>query len=530
MIKSINSTHMRIKIFSFLKNYWVLILTLSIFTIYILPACFLNNDNPNIVSAEHIDSGSILVSIMQMDSNNTQNSFYNQNIPYHTGYYGYAYNSVVFWSFKFLQIFLKSYINDNYYVFPLTAKLLNFIFSSISIIYLYKLARKILKYNLSIIILFSLFLIFPEYLHYVFHIKPDILGLLFSIISLNYLYDYIQNSKINKNIIKANIFGGLSVLCKQPHIFIVFPLFAGFIFSLKGNFKEKLLFFLKTYLYSGIIFLFLFFIIHPYAFLEPKAFLARQISMTSMTSASYTDNINYWLPTYIKNPLLLIVVFIPFIFLFLNIFKKFRNKRTLFLLPISSYVIAYLLWLTLKVGPARFIHYLIPIFPFSLLIFSYIFDFCFLKVLHSKIHNYKILFSMMLITLLVFSIKTIKTVFPLTKRMINSAYLFQKTEPYNATKKFEKEFSDKQLNKKTIIFSISLPINDILYENSTNTWQVNENIVKELKPNYLFIDFTVYWENTYEYWKNIAKQSGLNKEILFTDNVDKEKNIILFYK
>lgn len=531
MIKSINTVYMKKNIITFFKNYWILLLFLSVFTVFILPVCFQNNDNLNLVFAEHVDSGSILGSIIQMNSKNTPNSFYNQNIPYHTGYYGYPYNSIVFWNFKFINIFFKPYVSNNFYVFPLIAKLLNFFFASLSIIYLYQLSRKIFKYNLSKILLLSLFIIFPEYLHYVFHIKPDILGLLFSIISLNYLYNYLQNSKISKNIIKANIFGGLSILCKQPHIFIIFPLFIGFIFSLKGNLKEKLSIFFKTYLYSGIIFLFLFFIIHPYAFLEPKTFLAKQISMTGMTSASYTDNLNYWLPTYISNSLLFITTFTPFIFVLLNLFKKFRNKKTLFLSLISTYLITYLLWLTFKVGPMRFIQYLIPILPFSILLFSYIFDFSLNNILHSKSKINKIFFSVIAIIIFLMSIKTINNTIIRTKNIIQPAYDFQKTETYKATKKFEKEFSDQQLNKKIIIFSISLPINSILYENSANTWQFpDETSIKNNKPDLLFVDFTVYWEKSYDYWKKIAKQNGLNKEIIFIKDINEEKNIILFYK
>lgn len=531
MIKFINNIHMKKNILLFLKNYWILILFMVIFTVAVLPPCFQNNNNLNLISAEHIDSGSIIGSIIQMNSKNTPNSFYNQNIPYHTGYYGYPYNSIVFWSFKFVKIFFRSYVNNNWYIFPLIAKLLNFIFASFSIIYLYQLSRKILKYNLSKILLLSLFIIFPEYLHYVFHIKPDILGLLFSIISLNYLYNYLQNSKISKNIIKANIFGGLSILCKQPHIFIIFPLFTGFVLSLRGNLKEKISAFFKIYLFSGIIFLFLFFIIHPYALIEPKAFVGRQISMTTMTSASYMENIKYWLPTYIGNPLLFITAFTPFIFLLLNLFKKFHNKTTQFLPLTSIYLILYLLWLTLKVGPMRFIHYLIPILPFSVLIFSYIFDFSFNKIFNSKSKKIKIIFLIIFTMFFLLSIIIIKNTIIKTKNIIQSTYNFQKTEAYKATEKLEKEFNNQQLNKKTIIYSISLPVNSILYENATNTWQVpNETDINKYLPDLLFIDLTIYWEKSYGYWEKIAKQNGLNKEMFFIENVNKEKNIVLFYR
>ena len=227
---------------------------------------------------------------------------------------------------------------------------------------------------MSKILLLSLVIIFPEFLHYTFHIKPDILGLLLSIISLNYLYDYLQNSKNTKNIILANVFGGLSVLCKQPHIFIIFPLFLGFVFTLKGDNKEKISKFINVYFYSGIIFLFLFFMIHPYAFLEPKAFLARQVSMTSMTSAPYMENLNYWIPSFLHSSYLFVIAFIPLFFMLLNMFKKFHNRNTYFLGLISFYLVVFVLWLSFKAGPIRTIAYLIPVFSLSLLIFVYLFD------------------------------------------------------------------------------------------------------------------------------------------------------------
>jgi hypothetical protein len=91
------------------------------------------------------------------------------------------------------------------------------------------------------------------------------------------------------------------------------------------------------------------------------------------------------------------------------------------------------------------------------------------------------------------------------------------------TKKFEGQFQKDELKNKSIIFSISLPINDLLYKKADNTWQ------GITKADLIFIDLTVSWEQPYEYWKNIALQNGLKKEILFIKNQPKEKNIILFY-
>lgn len=520
---------MKNKLKLFFKSNWILLLSLSIFSYFILPVCFQNNDNINIVLAEHIDSGSILGSILQMNNTNLPNSFYNQNIPYHTGYYGYLYNSFAFWSFKVLRIFFKTYIDNNYFIYPLTAKLLNFSFAILTIILLYQLSKKILKYDISKIVFLSLFIVFPEYLHYVFHIKSDILGLLISIISLFFLYKYLQKPKITKNIILANIFGGLSVLCKQPHVFIIFPLFFGILISLKGRFRKKLISFFKIYLQSGVIFLFLFFIIHPYALLEPKTFIERQIAMTGMTAASHLDNFNFWMSVYTGSLLMFITAFAPIILITLNLFNKFRNKTTQYLTLVSTYILAFLIWLTFKVGPMRFIQYLIPVFPLSFLLFSYLFDISIKNSITAKNKKNKIFFIVIVIILLSVSIKTIKDTIPKTKNTIQSVYNFQKAETYLSTKEFENKFKNQELDKKTIIHSISLPIDNKLYKYTTNTWQVNEEIIENLKPDYLFIDFTVYWEKPYSYWKNIANQNHLDQEDLFINN-DKEKNIILFYK
>jgi len=182
----------------------------------------------------------------------------------------------------------------------------------------------------------------------------------------------------------------------------------------------------------------------------------------------------------------------------------------------------------------RFIAYLIPILPLSSLLFAYIFDFFLQEFLENK--RYKLLNLFTIIFLFYFVInsyhfyvfyKTFTTSFTV-RHVIQSAYVLKKSVTYLSTKKFEKEIVN---GNKNIIYSITLPISNNLYQKSTNTWQVpNQDIIKTFSPDYLFIDFTVYWEKPYEYWKNIATQNNLKKEKLFIGNAEKEKNIVLFYK
>jgi len=214
---------MKNKIGNFLQKYWILLIFLSIFSWFVLPACFQNNEDINIVSAEHVDSGSILSSILQLYDKSRSNSFYNQNIPYHTSFYGFPFNSVLFWIFALISLLFRVSL-DEIQIFALIAKLLNFLFALLSIIIANNLINKIFKHTISRIFYLMLFCLFTPFIHYSIHIKSDILGLLLSLISITYLYSYLLDKKITKNIILANIFGGLSILCKQPHVFIIFSL------------------------------------------------------------------------------------------------------------------------------------------------------------------------------------------------------------------------------------------------------------------------------------------------------------------
>ncbi|NMB57339.1 hypothetical protein GYA19_05405 [Candidatus Beckwithbacteria bacterium] len=519
---------MKNNIIELINKYWVLILYIIGFCWFILPACFQNNQNLNVVFAEHIDSGSILSSILQLSDTSKPDSYYNQNIPYHTAYYGFPFNSILFWIFSAISILLKISF-ENAEIFALTAKLFNFIVALGCLISAFNLLNKILKYQISKIIYLTLFCLFTPFLHYTFHIKPDILGLLFSLICFNYLFYYLQNPKLLKNIILANIFGGLAFLCKQPHIFIIFPLFLGFIFTLKENVRQNLQKLIYVYLTSGIIFLFLTFLIHPYIFIQTSLFIARQREMFSMTSASMRDNINSWFAEYLINPLLLLTVVSPFLVLIINFFKKLKDTNSIFISLISTYSISYILWLTLKVGPIRTTAYLIPILPISLFFYSYVFDISLYLFLKQKVFKYKALYLTFLMILIFVYIKAVIFNLLISQKSIQAAYSFKDFITSRATRKLEQ--TNINFKDSNILYSASLPVNAKLYKKATNDWQTpNEEAVKAFNPDYLFIDFTVYWEKSYEYWKEIAIKNGLDKESIIESDLENKKDIILFYK
>ncbi len=517
---------MKHKIISFIKKYWILLIFIFIFSWFILPNCFQNNENLNIISAEHTDSGSILGSIIQMFNHSTTRSFYNQNIPYHTAYYGFPFNSLLFFIFLFINLVFKvSFTNVE--IFALTAKLFNFSVAILCIIVIFNLINKLFKYKITPIIYLITFYFFAPFLYYSFHIKSDLLGLLFSLISFIYLYYYFVKPKLIKNIIIANVFAGLAFLCKQPNIFVLIPLFLGLIINFYGNIWQNFKKLFRVYFISGTILILLAFLIHPYIFIEPRIFLAKQQEMLIMTSDTVQNNIAWWMDSYRHNSLFFISAISPFLYILINIFKKKKNINTKFLLILTSYAIVYLIWLTSTVGPHRVPAYFIPLVPISLIFYCDMLDYSIWQINKNHRMNLKFLSFIFFILLIYGSVKSVKVNLNYVNDTLTSVYEFKKSPAYSSTKTLETENKFQKIN---LIYSNSLPIDSRLYQESTNTWQLpTTESISVFKPNYIFVDLTTYWEKPYDYWKNIALQNDLNNEKFFLDNVEKEKNIILFY-
>lgn len=517
------------KLIRYLKINYPLFIVLVLFSVIVLPSCFINNEYINLVIAEHIDSGSTLDSILKL-FNYAPNSFYNQNIPYTTGYYGFPFSSLLFCIFGFYKLIHISAI-DQFSIFAATARLFNFIIAIFIIINTYFLSQKFIKKPILNFLLLISISLFPPFIFLSYHIKTDLLGLLLTLISLRYLYDFISNHYKNpQKIIIANILGGIAILCKQPFIFVIVPLLLGFLYSIHFKIIKRFSFFVSVYLKSLVIFLLMFFLIHPYAFIQFPQFLNRQIQLGGLTSASINQNISTWFNIYWNHPYLLLIIIFPILYLIYFLFtKNIHNqlrKNKNYLLFLAIYIISYCLWLTLKVGPNRVDIYLLPIFIFSLILFLFV-----IQQLIVLVFNHYHLFPKLLlifITLIPLGIYIISSIF-FSFNYINSSYQFQNSPGVL----FSKQLPSLIKNPKSLklIFSTSLPVATNDFQQASNDWQFSDTVgINNFHPNLLFIDFIPYWEKPYSYWQDVAHQNGLNQEFTFIKNTPKEKNIILFYK
>lgn len=516
------------KYIEWIKKYYFLLLIIFSFSVIIYPLCFINNDYIELVTAEHIDSGSILSSILQLFNRQPITNFYNQNVPFHT-VYGFPYNSFLFFVFGFYKTILDIDVGNNFYIFAMTARLLNLAIALLIIRESYLLSQKILKNKIFQFIFLFLVSFFPAFIDYSYQIKPDLLGLFLSLVSFNYLYDFINYPKDYKNIIKANIFAGLSILCKQPHIFSLFPLAIGFFFSIKLKNKENYKIILSVYLRSFIVFIAIFFLVHPYAFIQPERFINKQLSLSSsMTSTTVVQNILSWIDIYKSKSYRLLIVVAPIFYTMYMLLKRKRNKNQIYLYLLESYIVTYILWLTFKIGPIRTEAYLLPVYIFSIIILIYLIEqLTFLiSITANKVVKY-VSTLLLLVTLVFIFVSTTSSIVS-SCQLINNSKAFKKTPQIQSVNQL---LSVGEIESKTIIHSASLPVNSTVFEDSKNSWQFNDIAgINDFHPDLILVDLTTSWEKPYNYWKDIASQNNLNKEIFYTKNTDKNNNIILFYK
>lgn len=517
------------KINIFFKNNFLLLFTLISFSSFVLPACFINNDYLILVASEHIDSGSLLGGIISILSSDTPSTFYNQNIPFHT-LYGFLYNSALFWTFFLITKIFNLDLVNNFNIIATVARLTNYILALFIIIETYRLTNKFIKNLFLKIILLSVMISFPAFIHYSYHIKSDLLGLFLVFLSFKYLYKFINDNKSTKNIIIANVLGGLAVLCKQPYVFIALPLLIGYLSSFKKN-RINIKNIFSTYLKTFTILFAIFFVVHPYAFINVKAFIKKQQLLTQSTSSvSINENISVWTSMYSQDSILLLSVITPIIFLILTSNKKSKDKSLFFLKLILIYITTYIVWLTTKVGPIRVQAYFLPVIPFSVILFFYSFNINLHNIFDKTSIIKKIINIPILILLLFLSIKSINQNISISSNFIDNSHNYKKSIQYQTTQQFVLHEINSNTKEKKVIHSITLPVSNNLFKNTKNTWQFSdENNINSYEPDYVFIDFTAYWEKPYEYWKDIAKQNNLTKETLFLKNQSPKKNIILFY-
>lgn len=253
----------------------------------------------------HPDENNMATSVFQMSSNNLNPNFY------------------VYGQFPlYLTFFTTS--NHSFHQIILTLRFWSAVFSSISVLFFYLIAKELFKKK-STVIISTLLIIFNPGLIQLAHFgtTESLLVLVFTI-NLFLSFKILKNYKF-RYIFFASIISGIGLATKITAIFFTLPIFLSLFFVFLKS-KNKFKFFLSTiyYLPSTILFFVLF---SPYNFINFSSFL----STIKYETAIATGQINVFYTHQFLNT-------IPYIFQFTHIFP-YISGLPVFILSILGFFI-----------------------------------------------------------------------------------------------------------------------------------------------------------------------------------------------
>jgi hypothetical protein len=517
----------------FNKKYLPLWIVLAIFSTLSLSALFQNNDYFNLLASFHIDTGSILGSIFTIMN---KENFYNQNLGYHTSYYGFPYNSIIFILFTITRKLFDLNVVDNFPVFAVVARAFTFFTSFVTLCLIYFFAQKILK-NILISTITALSLaFFPGFFFYSYLIKPDILALLFLLLSFLSIYKYLNEGKKSQYIIGVT-FAALSVFTKQPYIFVGAPLVMAYFlrnnFNLK-NVTQLVLYFLE----SSLLVIPLFFIIHPYAFINFKYFISRQRELTGMTSSPMSENITTWIRMYSSYPIIFVGYLSSLIVVATYFFNRNIKTSDKIIFLISLFSLIYTTWLTLSVGPIRVIAYLIPVFGlFSIVIARVYNQIGTINLKNIEIEKLTLSKNILKGIILIIAIYTIVVTIRNSTQSLAQAHDYKNSVQVRVSNELLQIFPSSSYIKSRILFTASMPVQQYKFKEARYIWQyitsdtLPTEIINAYNPDIIVVDTSQYYEHSYAWWKDVLKDTGLKNERIYpASKKNKDKMVVIFYK
>ncbi len=350
------------------------IILISIFTILFLPHVFVVVRDINFVLAYEIDPGSIIQSILSLYQH-----YYNMNAAYHSSYYGWTYYVINFLLLAPVYIAQKlNIIPDDYYFFFVGIRFIFFLIGLSAILAYYEVAKRLLR-NLFLSFTAALLLIAsPVVFSHFYILHPESTGLLFLLLGILSLLNFNDGRAEDHRWYTVGLISlVLSALSKQvffitalPVLFLFYYLHCHyhnmsiFKFAFTRRFAQILLF---TILLSIIVF----FIINPFAFIQPKVFIANQMTMFSTQtngSVSHTEAIKIWLQMIKTIPIIYVSIALsPFTLLGAIILGRDQKIGKIFYIVNIVSSVLYVIMISIS---ARYLIqsvYFLPIYPFLIL-------------------------------------------------------------------------------------------------------------------------------------------------------------------
>ncbi|MFA0694196.1 hypothetical protein [Vibrio sp. 10N.222.49.C9] len=399
-----------------------------------------------------IDENSIVSSLEQL----TTSAFYNMNATYHSQFYGWTYFSLNFVLISILNVIgVDSEIGVNFSI-----RAVGFIIGLIVITLFYKLTiRSVTRTKACILTAF--FIVNPVTAHFFNEIHPEMLGVLFQLAAVGLFYSiYVDKKNIKGDFYLAILFLSLSCLSKQA--FVVANTFIALSFFILYHLEVKKLQlgeFIKIIFFCLIVFFSIFFIIHPYAFIEfDKFFEAQRFISEEHSSKSFDMVADRWVQEIIGNPLVLINFLLLFSLLWWRKLPLSYNLSVVFCCLVTSiYAYKSRLWVT--------DNYFFPIYVFYFFNIFYFINSVYFKT-YKKV-RYIILFTLSLVFISNLSVSINEQ---------QKRFFLQSTKTKNIAWEYLKDLPD---NKK-VAYSPNIAMPDNLKGNGCHAWQ-GCNYAKDLE-------------------------------------------------
>lgn len=335
-----------------------------VFSMLYLPHVWIVNEDINLITAFEVDPGSMFTAI---DDLFRAGAPYNMMNGFHSRYYGWSFDALCYLMYApFHYVMGLSGFGDNstrYLIYRFTFFLVGLFFTIIFYEFIKKIAPAIGR---TLALLLCLVFILSPVATMFYFIHPESTGALFFISSLIFTYNYIHNP-VRINFYLACIFICLSIMAKQVFIFANFPTFLLLCYLMLKT--EKIDRF-QVLLIAFFLCTLTAFIIHPYAFMQPKIFIGYQIELLkhfSGTSENITflDSVYRWLAVlkYSKIYYIYFLYLMPFSFL-LNAYLLIKSKYNIYLLNLFINFTTILLFLATAHGNRLYFtsNYLIPLY------------------------------------------------------------------------------------------------------------------------------------------------------------------------
>lgn len=352
------------------------VLLACFFMVLYFPSVFLVVEDLGLIVGYEVDPGSHVAAIESL----FDSPYYNMHGGYHSQYYGWSYFSLNFFLLAPVKFFLWLAGVDGGSLTYILVRFILFGIGLASVTVFYALAKRLFSNQLIAFFAAALYVVSPAGSSLFYFIHPETLGVMFLLLGVVFLLEFIDGAKKLKIYFSALIFLVLATLSKQVFFFLSLPvIFCFFHFHCKEIGKGYFEFvtskdFYKLFGATILISLTVLFVIHPYAFFEFDKFIETQIFLAS----SFVDNkyamsdgaalrawydMLYYIPFIVLSYLLFPVTGLVSFFVYIK-----TRKYEYFLYVISFIGVSFVLYMTIVnnrtlISP----HYVQPLYPFFIL-------------------------------------------------------------------------------------------------------------------------------------------------------------------